>query len=81
MATVEQHMATRLAPAARTGGRFPRPTEFERRENFRTSPILGSHMPIDTEVHWTWRNPLNILPALLVLVFLIAILGTIITLV
>lgn len=36
----------------------------------------GSHMPLDTEVHWTWRNPLNVIPAALLLVTLLAAVGT-----
>ena len=35
----------------------------------------GSHMPLDTAAHWDWRNPLNILPALMVFAFAIAIIG------
>ena len=33
---------------------------------------LGSHMPLDTGIHWEWRNPLNILPALILLMLAIA---------
>lgn len=80
MATLEQHLAATLAPRERTGGRSPRPTQFERREHIRTSTVLGSHMPIDTEAHWNWRNPLNILPVLVLLFFLIGIVGTILSL-
>lgn len=80
MATAERQLATHLAPMARTGGKLPRSTRFERHENVRTSAIYGSHMPIDTEAHWTWRNPLNILPALLLVFFLIGIIGTMVTL-
>ena len=29
--------------------------------------LFGSHMPLDTAIHWDWRNPLNIIPALLLL--------------
>ena len=31
-----------------------------------TTPVReqhGSHAPLDTQIHWTWRNPLNIIPA------------------
>lgn len=35
----------------------------------------GSHMPLDTEIHWTWRNPLNLIPAALLLVLLLALVG------
>ena len=37
----------------------------------------GSHMPLDTNIHWDWANPLNILPALVLVVTLIAVLGMI----
>jgi hypothetical protein len=32
----------------------------------------GSHMPLDTMLHWDWRNPLNLLPLLLLLALLLA---------
>jgi hypothetical protein len=35
----------------------------------------GSHMPIDTSIHWDWRNPLNILPALILVVLVISVIG------
>jgi hypothetical protein len=37
----------------------------------------GSHMPLDTNIHWDWANPLNILPAIVLVVTLIAVLGMI----
>jgi hypothetical protein len=37
----------------------------------------GSHMPLDTGMHWDWANPLNILPALVLLVIVIDVLGLI----
>jgi hypothetical protein len=30
--------------------------------------LFGSHMPLDTAIHWDWRNPLNIIPALVLLI-------------
>lgn len=55
------------------GGRVPeRPSRFERREPFRPQNNPGSHMPLDTEAHWSWRNPLNIIPAALLLVTIMA---------
>jgi hypothetical protein len=39
------------------------------------SAANGSHMPLDTETHWSIRNPINILPALIVVLFILAILG------
>jgi hypothetical protein len=64
-------------PRARTGG--PRrhlraTTAHERNERF-SNDRRGSHMPIDTGIHWEWRNPLNILPALVLFVMVIAVLG------
>ncbi len=38
---------------------------------------LGSHMPLDIEPHWSWSNPLNIIPALLLLSLIIGLLGVI----
>jgi hypothetical protein len=35
----------------------------------------GSHMPIDTSIHWDWRNPLNILPALILMCLVVAVIG------
>ena len=39
---------------------------------FSTADYRGSHMPIDTEIHWEWRNPLNLLPLLLLLFLSVA---------
>lgn len=52
----------------------PRPatTRYERLTNPGAGGSFGSHMPLDTEVHWEWRNPLNVLPAILLLMLLIA---------
>jgi hypothetical protein len=32
----------------------------------------GSHMPLDTGIHWQWNNPLNILPAIILFVLALA---------
>lgn len=32
----------------------------------------GSHMPLDIEPHWSWSNPLNLIPAFLLLMLLIS---------
>jgi hypothetical protein len=56
---------------ARTGGPRRAPSiGFERNERV-ANDRGGSHMPIDTGIHWEWRNPLNILPALILLFLLI----------
>jgi hypothetical protein len=57
-----------------------RPTRFERRENVRSARIVGSHMPIDTGIHWQLRNPLNLLPAVLLLLLAYALIGTLVSL-
>lgn len=33
------------------------------------------HMPLDTEAHWSWENPLNIIPLSMLALVLIALLG------
>jgi hypothetical protein len=65
----------------RLGGPRPRGTSTgreERIERFVNNSIFGSHMPLDTEAHWDWRNPLNIIPAAVLLVFLIALVAAIV---
>jgi hypothetical protein len=59
---------------AREGYLLKRPT-ITRHEQYERQLIdtpYGSHMPLDTSVHWDWRNPLNILPALVLFVVLLA---------
>jgi hypothetical protein len=34
--------------------------------------LLGSHMPLDIDLHWQWRNPLNLLPMTLGLMLVLA---------
>lgn len=46
----------------------------------RRDPPRGAHMPLDTSIHWSWRNPLNILPVLLLLVLTIALVGSLLPL-
>jgi hypothetical protein len=58
----------------RFGGSRGRPAASERNELYGKGS-RGSHMPLDTSIHWTWSNPLNILPALVLFVTLIAIVG------
>ena len=36
-----------------------------------TSTPFGSHMPLDTQMHWSWSNPLNIIPAFIALLFVL----------
>jgi hypothetical protein len=61
-------------PQVRTGGP---------RHYFQAAPanerfghdVPGSHMPIDTSIHWEWRNPINILPAIILVFLAIAVLA------
>ena len=32
-------------------------------------------MPLDTGIHWHWRNPLNVLPAFLLVLLVFALLS------
>lgn len=69
--------ASLLSPRERTGG--PRGgqsgTPAELAEYLTTSTPFGSHMPLDTMLHWHWRNPLNIIPAFILLLFALTLLG------
>lgn len=61
----------------RTGG--PRgdlpETSSDLVEYFTSNTPFGSHMPLDTQMHWDWRNPLNIIPAFMMLLFVLTIIG------
>jgi hypothetical protein len=35
-------------------------------------------MPLDTDMHWDWRNPLNLLPAAIMLLVLFALVAAIV---
>ncbi len=66
-------------PRVRRGGpsrpRRPRPSLPRTRhpENyFNTGMVYGSHMPLDIDIHWHWRNPLNIVPASILLLLALA---------
>ena len=68
-------------PRSRLGG--PRPTgpTFVREswlERFSAGPAFGSHMPLDTDMHWEWRNPLNLIPAMILLLIVIALVAAIV---
>ena len=65
-------------PRARRGGpRRPRSstTRYERLTRVETGGSRGSHMPLDTRMHWYWRNPLNIIPAFMILLFMVTLIG------
>ena len=62
--------STTLNLRERTGGpRGARSTiaNYSFFDRFGTSSASGSHMPLDTRLHWDWRNPLNIIPAFMLL--------------
>ena len=62
-------------PRARLGGpRLPHTAAAHEDliERFATGTIFGSHMPLDTDAHWDWRNPLNVIPAMILLLIVIA---------
>ena len=61
--------------ARRRGPRDPRRSGAKRPdfyERFASSAASGSHMPLDIETHWEWSNPLNVIPALVLLLVIIA---------
>jgi len=67
-------------PRARLGGpRLPHTagSHDDLVERFTTGAIFGSHMPLDTDAHWDWRNPLNLIPAMILLLFVIALVAAI----
>jgi hypothetical protein len=35
----------------------------------------GSHMPLDSDLHWEWRNPLNIFPIIVLAAVVLAMIG------
>jgi len=73
--TYIDNKATAIQLRTRWGGpRRQRPTmtRHEQYQPYLIDTPYGSHMPLDTSVHWDWRNPLNIFPALLLFVALLA---------
>jgi hypothetical protein len=64
----EQNMNT--LSIARTGGSLPSNTP-SRTEIFGVERDQMLHMPLDTGIHWTWNNPLNIIPASIVAVVVV----------
>ena len=58
--------------------RFPAPPVDRVRDRYEVDPVPGSCMPLDTGVHWEWSNPLNIIPAVILLFVLAAIVGMLI---
>jgi len=68
-------------PRARLGGpRLPQPAAAREDliERFTTGAIFGSHMPLDTDAHWDWRNPLNLIPAAILLLIVLALVAAVV---
>jgi hypothetical protein len=68
-------------PRMRLGGpRLPHAAAAREKliQHFTTGAIPGSHMPLDTDVHWDWRNPLNAIPAMVLLVIVIALVAALV---
>ena len=73
--------STTINLGERTGG--PRGTRstianYSFFDRFGARSASGSHMPLDTKIHWELSNPLNIIPATLLLLTLVAIVALII---
>lgn len=60
----------------RGSGSMERPDELV--DYLTTGTPFGSHMPLDTQMHWNWSNPLNIIPAFIALLFVLMVIGLII---
>jgi len=41
--------------------------------------LSESHMPLDTAIHWDWRNPLNIILALLLSTIVITLVALVVS--
>ena len=70
----DTHTNNRATALARTGGprRYSRPANAYERNERSSNERSGSHMPLDLDIHWQWSNPLNIIPALTLLLVIIA---------
>jgi hypothetical protein len=56
----------------RTPGDQPITARADFYDRFVSNSPSGSHMPLDIDPHWDWSNPLNIIPALVLLLVIIA---------
>ena len=43
-----------------------------------TMNMHGSHMPLDTMLHWQWNNPLNIIPVSVGISMILALIGLVV---
>jgi hypothetical protein len=69
-----QQLAASSTPSSRLR-RWLTPTPTAERNEYNQNDFPGSHMALDTDVHWEWRNPLNILPALILVLLAVALVG------
>jgi hypothetical protein len=81
--SIEARRSTRDVRMARErsgGPRRPRggQSRYEVLDVSGRSITSGSHMPLDADPHWRWNNPLNILPAAIVVLLLLALVSLII---
>jgi hypothetical protein len=72
--SVQSHILPR--PRQRFGGprrkRPSAPRPGVSAQDHITGDLLGSHMPLDIDLHWQWSNPLNLLPMTLALMLVLA---------
>lgn len=75
-------LAPRIATAegrAKPRTRYGRPRRIdhtnERRELYHTNELVGSHAPLETEIHWAWRNPLRVLAVLMAILVVLTAIG------
>lgn len=80
MSSIGRPLARSLSPSTRssfaepahsstatTGGKEPK----QAYQHFGSDKIAMPHMPLDTEIHWEWRNPLNFIPAVLLAIIVL----------
>ena len=63
-------------PTSRTGGPRHSNRNTKRYESYEMQHNVFMHAPLDSDMHWTWNNPLNIIPAMLLLFSLVALLAS-----
>ncbi len=74
----ENSKTSTYKPRRRRGGRprqLPATSGRAMPERYAFDPVLGSFMPLDAQAHWDWRNPLNIIPAVILLFVIAALVG------
>jgi hypothetical protein len=74
----ESSKTSTYKPRRRRGGRprqLPATSGRAMPERYALEPVPGSFMPLDAQAHWDWRNPLNIIPAVILLFVIAALAG------